>query len=216
MFPSPCGDYGSYPFRLLCCLKPLVHSFRPLAGIMVLINSTVTSIFTNMTASFRPLAGIMVLINFEQVSNVLGGKTFPSPCGDYGSYHAFSIEGRKCISMVSVPLRGLWFLSKKQKRKMLFKRRFRPLAGIMVLIIGGVLICTLTTSHRFRPLAGIMVLINTLCNLWTATEVKTFPSPCGDYGSYRSRGRRRISHIESCFRPLAGIMVLIEVEEDDE
>ena len=118
MFPSPCGDYGSYPFRLLCCLKPLVHSFRPLAGIMVLINSTVTSIFTNMTASFRPLAGIMVLINFEQVSNVLGGKTFPSPCGDYGSYHArkYALNGLFCID-VSVPLRGLWFLSRVFNRR---------------------------------------------------------------------------------------------------
>ena len=87
MFPSPCGDYGSYPFRLLCCLKPLVHSFRPLAGIMVLINSTVTSIFTNMTASFRPLAGIMVLITRLKKWEEGNGNA------------------------VSVPLRGLWFLS---------------------------------------------------------------------------------------------------------
>ena len=36
MFPSPCGDYGSYPFRFHPILN-LFSGFRPLAGIMVLI-----------------------------------------------------------------------------------------------------------------------------------------------------------------------------------
>ena len=35
---------------------------------------------------FRPLAGIMVLIDFAEKMECVGLITFPSPCGDYGSY----------------------------------------------------------------------------------------------------------------------------------
>ena len=37
VFPSPCGDYGSYPNATVDDGKPVNTSFRPLAGIMVLI-----------------------------------------------------------------------------------------------------------------------------------------------------------------------------------
>ena len=136
--------------------------------------------------SFRPLAGIMVLIG----SGLFFGCWFR---GD-----------------VSVPLRGLWFLSGEKKKKIKKstpkkfpspcgdygsyrlrrftimtndkKKSFRPLAGIMVLI------CWLYHVQRrhgasFRPLAGIMVLIMIMTNTW----------------------RQR----SNSFRPLAGIMVLI-------
>ena len=74
-FPSPCGDYGSYLGLWL---------YESLVGI----------------DSFRPLAGIMVLIGKEKANTVLEYKTFPSPCGDYGSYHREesrqrSISGRR-------------------------------------------------------------------------------------------------------------------------
>ena len=36
--------------------------------------------------NFRPLAGIMVLINSQQRILGTAGHEFPSPCGDYGSY----------------------------------------------------------------------------------------------------------------------------------
>ena len=37
-FPSPCGDYGSYPPKVIPMLRDLLaKDFRPLAGIMVLI-----------------------------------------------------------------------------------------------------------------------------------------------------------------------------------
>ena len=44
-------------------------------------------------------------------------KQFPSPCGDYGSYlgHGQPKSGR---ALVSVPLRGLWFLSRKEEKNM--------------------------------------------------------------------------------------------------
>ena len=60
---------------------------------------------------FRPLAGIMVLIDFAEKMECVGLITFPSPCGDYGSYR--------------LPLASL---------KTLPRTDFRPLAGIMVLI----------------------------------------------------------------------------------
>ena len=68
---------------------------------------------------------------------------------------------------------------------MLMKTRFRPLAGIMVLIA-----CSMTSKEKellkcFRPLAGIMVLIDAFFDD-DFNEI-LFPSPCGDYGSYRRR-----------------------------
>ena len=39
LFPSPCGDYGSYRQQYFIN-KFLAESFRPLAGIMVLICSS--------------------------------------------------------------------------------------------------------------------------------------------------------------------------------
>ena len=90
----------------------LEGSFRPLAGIMVLIGFTTKSQRYSRGTSFRPLAGIMVLIEIMDKCNVeipFGGFRplagimvlikerdkwvdenefkFPSPCGDYGSYH---------------------------------------------------------------------------------------------------------------------------------
>ena len=112
LFPSPCGDYGSYHFRCY--------------------------ITTGMILSL-----------------------FPSPCGDYGSYQHTSRDDRTLTTSVSVPLRGLWFLSK-----------------------GGVGRCIKVGPKSFRPLAGIMVLIilGRYCHCQRREE--SFPSPCGDYGSY--------------------------------
>ena len=61
---------------------------------------------------FRPLAGIMVLIDMPNELLI------------------------PCHTLVSVPLRGLWFLSFTgfEEFDFQFIIRFRPLAGIMVLI----------------------------------------------------------------------------------
>ena len=61
---------------------------------------------------------------------------------------------------------------------------FRPLAGIMVLINGGLIMYNMMARAGFRPLAGIMVLI----------EKAAIRKGAGD---------------DFGFRPLAGIMVLI-------
>ncbi len=62
---------------------------------------------------------------------------------------------------VSVPLRGLWFLSTAVPTTLSMKtmRSFRPLAGIMVLILYYDVMDEMKRGGRFRPLAGIMVLI---------------------------------------------------------
>ncbi len=110
--------------------------------------------------------------------------------------------------LVSVPLRGLWFLLNSLRTiiKMIL-HRFRPLTGIMVLI-WKVPKFSCWLLLRFRPLTGIMVLMI----LYAYEKVKlqsSFPSPYGDYGSYCddqevTRRRRCLS-----FRPLTGIMVLM-------
>ena len=111
-FPSPCGDYGSYLWQEYDGSAPRRCCFRPLAGIMVLINfincgnttreelvsvplrglwflsrCTIMRRLIRTLTSFRPLAGIMVLITWKTWAMV------------------------SAVSPVSVPLRGLWFLS---------------------------------------------------------------------------------------------------------
>ena len=90
-------------------------SFRPLAGIMVLIDDLTNDFYRGSFLGFRPLAGIMVLISPE-----------------FGQVRTLTID-------VSVPLRGLWFLSNRFVRHI---------------------------ALSFRILS--------------------FPSPCGDYGSYQN------------------------------
>ena len=103
---------------------------------MVLICFSETIKRTQVGESFRPLAGIMVLIIWI-----------------LKHYSAKEIN-------VSVPLRGLWFLS-----------------------FGTTTLMT-AVPMSFRPLAGIMVLIE-WCLMLANEILKMFPSPCGDYGSYQ-------------------------------
>ena len=66
------------------------------------------------------------------------------------------------------------------------KNGFRPLAGIMVLIVRYIFWESRFNRSRFRPLAGIMVLIVVCAKSGKAINAKSF-------------------------RPLAGIMVLIGI-----
>ena len=68
------------------------YSFRPLAGIMVLIYKDWEEDKKFLKEGFRPLAGIMVLIEEADTDDDAAGF------------------------LVSVPLRGLWFLSPGNRR----------------------------------------------------------------------------------------------------
>ena len=87
---------------------------------------------------FRPLTGIMVLIELKISADVIKATVlFPSPYGDYGSYQLPCLGKAGYLPTdVSVPLRGLWFLSGMGIRLFLYPVHtgFRPLTGIMVLI----------------------------------------------------------------------------------
>ena len=61
MFPSPYGDCGSYHLESIMDLFSRKISFRPLTGIVVLIESSVCA-YRRCQVRFRPLTGIVVLI----------------------------------------------------------------------------------------------------------------------------------------------------------
>jgi hypothetical protein len=82
----------------------------------------------------------MVLINIMEITIITKQTMFPSPCGDYGSYLLNEcLPLRYDVRVVSVPLRGLWFLSlvTVYNHQLVTDSSFRPLAGIMVLIFQG-------------------------------------------------------------------------------
>ena len=87
---------------------------------------------------------------------------------------------------VSVPLRGLWFLSMN--------------------FDGEVNDVTLQFPSPYGDYGSyrVPVLIFVISNL-------EFPSPYGDYGSYQEIDRREQYKGQDCFRPLTGIMVLIVI-----
>ena len=158
-FPSPYGDYGSYLFIT--------------GGIYVCYRVSV------------PLRGLWFLSCVEVEPGTTVNMEFPSPCGDYGSYqfgtYGFISQGRRFRPLagimvlidgivegepfdempVSVPLRGLWFLS-----------------GVMVMTIA----CG--NGQVSVPLRGLWFLSEKDGQI-SIEEIQKFPSPCGDYGSYR-------------------------------
>ena len=91
-------------------------SFRPLTGIVVLILYAANTLYRKFDGSFRPLTGIVVLITSEYGTTIsILEEKFPSPYGDCGSYRLPILSLDSPQSTVSVPLRGLWFLSHKMR-----------------------------------------------------------------------------------------------------
>ena len=111
-----------------------MHRFRPLAGIMVLIEAS------SMTNKEKELLVSVPLRGLWFLSTEVYDDIFPG------------IE-------VSVPLRGLWFLSTAGKHQLEHRPRnvSVPLRGLWFLSDGIAINCF--CCHSFRPLAGIMVLI---------------------------------------------------------
>ena len=114
-FPSPCGDYGSYPF-LKMLLLPFSHSLVsvPLRGLWFLSHYDFRSPYaTQLGEGFRPLAGIMVLIRMAEIRKRCRNKGVSVPLRGLWFLSSVCLQGQTIIASkaVSVPLRGLWFLS---------------------------------------------------------------------------------------------------------
>ena len=70
-------------------LANTVAGFRPLPGIVVLIITGTADDYKKDKKSFRPLTGIVVLISFLFYTYTCVCVVFPSPYGDCGSYLSF-------------------------------------------------------------------------------------------------------------------------------
>ena len=137
--------------------------------------------------------------------------TFPSPCGDYGSYHLRTASEPGRPDEVSVPLRGLWFLSAvslHDEHGTSYIVVSVPLRGLWFLSIIRVHFCNAYVDLFPSPCGDYGSYPTTPRSIRPPTMTGRFPSPCGDYGSYRQQGEHLIG-LWLCFRPLAGIMVLI-------
>ena len=117
MFPSPCGDYGSYHGLPMVVCSALTARFRPLAGIMVLIYENAKSKLDKEGAVSVPLRGLWFLSKIQWT--LLGGKNKTSFRPLAGIMVLINIITKQTmyrnLKGVSVPLRGLWFLSNNNK-----------------------------------------------------------------------------------------------------
>ena len=110
MFPSPCGDYGSYQ------LKSLYEGDED-------------TLFPSPCGDY---GSYRATVKGKEDTNVI----FPSPCGDYGSYHG---EQNRLPDDTKVffpsPCGDYGSYRFKELHDFFFEGFvFRPLAGIMVLI----------------------------------------------------------------------------------
>ena len=86
--------------------------FRPLAGIMVLIMKRIICIDSKDNKFPSPCGDYGSYLDIKSLP-LVNEVEFPSPCGDYGSYLPMpKVLHVVTKAYVSVPLRGLWFLSK--------------------------------------------------------------------------------------------------------
>ena len=113
--------------------------------------------------------------------------------------------------VVSVPLRGLWFLSRRpflqQLKRLLFPSPYGDYGSYRTVHF-RVLHMEPEVSV---PLRGLWFLSEHV-DMCYITGLRAFPSPYGDYGSYRVAMDLASRQIRESFRPLTGIMVLIEVK----
>ena len=161
------------------------RSFRPLTGIMVLICQG-SAVPRYCLGSFRPLTGIMVLIKCSKWKSPRTSCICFRPLTGIMVLISSNVAVVRISSMfVSVPLRGLWFLStiRFPNSFPVHPRSFRPLTGIMVLIW--------VTYPALRPL--VLFVSVPLRGLWFLSTRRFLCS----------------SMSMTCFRPLTGIMVLI-------
>ena len=103
---------------------------------------------------------VLIMEWLKKIASIIG-KRFPSPCGDYGSYllHSLTINHSQ-KEQVSVPLRGLWFLSHVMLDIICDEvAPFPSPCGDYGSYLPRFVVYSISAERRFRPLAGIMVLI---------------------------------------------------------
>ena len=134
---------------------------------------------------------------------------FPSPCGDYGSYHV-TFQNERSRSMNEFPSPCGDYGSYRPVRHLLTSTgipHFRPLAGIMVLI-GDIDVTIFVYYINISvPLRGLWFLSRMGGNDMKDEKTK-FPSPCGDYGSYQNRKNSTMFNIRPISVPLRGLWFL--------
>ena len=113
-YPSPCGDYGSYQLGISKSLyEKIEYVSVPLRGLWFLSIDDFADALKRFN-QFPSPCGDYGSYRLGKAGNLPTDETrFPSPCGDYGSYHEDDDDVLFEDVAVSVPLRGLWFLSKR-------------------------------------------------------------------------------------------------------
>ena len=93
------------------------------------------------------------------------------------------------VEEVSVPLRGLWFLSTTGLTSKTFRNKFPSPCGDYGSYHEQWLVwCDLNAESVSVPLRGLWFL--SVTTAFKGYKVSMFPSPCGDYGSYRLKVTR--------------------------
>ena len=110
LFPSPYGDCGSYQEGRKTNLRMVMYEFPSPYGDCDSYQSVIQKNAHSMPMFPSPYGDYG---SYRDVARPIADAEglFPSPYGDYGSYrsHHHGILRRRF--KVSVPLRGLWFLS---------------------------------------------------------------------------------------------------------
>ena len=187
-FPSPCGDYGSYQHFPLRMSKKVIVKFPSPCGDYGSYQVHREHVALKYAGVSVPLRGLWFLSHPARYPDGRCGQRFPSPCGDYGSYLlGQGADNDASPHRVSVPLRGLWFLSKWGRPHVFAPaHEFPSPCGDYGSYLCIEKINAAKAASRFRPLAGIMVLIiETEFDVYDGVG-RRFPSPCGDYGSYHA------------------------------
>ena len=120
-----------------------------------------------------------------------------------------SFENGIDLDNVSVPLRGLWFLSMASGRtKKFIPPCFRPLAGIMVLIKKWDIKQYPYMTNSFRPLAGIMVLIDIAKGVYISAMLEVSVPLRGLWFLSRTHVKGEIIMMKQVSVPLRGLWFL--------
>ena len=139
-FPSPYGDYGSYrDYKWEDAYAYTENVSVPLRGLWFLSPYIVDTTGDKPRKFPSPYGDYGSYRRGNKIISTMLDREFPSPYGDYGSYHQRKLGVMFLdLEAVSVPLRGLWFLSLINNHLWINTISFlcfRPLTGIMVLIL---------------------------------------------------------------------------------